>query len=159
MQGKLITIVYTQRTYWNQFSLGGICKQKCMHLQCLSNIQGAKKHLILIILIIHIIVSFDQNISWIVLWIWIPCQAVTSVLCLLCRQKTGYCSKKNAYTSEITFLALVPCPLLSKSLVIVIGMERGGGNNLNSIKFFLTFSYKALLISSGDKILQFLRIS
>ena len=28
MQGKLIAIAYTMRTYWNQFSLGGICKQE-----------------------------------------------------------------------------------------------------------------------------------
>ena len=28
MQGKLIAIAYTLRTYWNQFSLGGICKQE-----------------------------------------------------------------------------------------------------------------------------------
>ena len=27
MQGKLIVVVYTLRTHWNQFSLGGICKQ------------------------------------------------------------------------------------------------------------------------------------
>ena len=27
MQGKLIAVVYTLRTYWNQFSLGGIRKQ------------------------------------------------------------------------------------------------------------------------------------
>jgi len=26
MQGKLIEVVYTLRTYWNQFSLDGICK-------------------------------------------------------------------------------------------------------------------------------------
>ena len=25
MQGKLIAVLYTLRTYWNQFSLGGIC--------------------------------------------------------------------------------------------------------------------------------------
>ena len=31
-----------------------------------------------------------------------------SVLCLLFRPKTIHCSTKNAYTSEITFLALVP---------------------------------------------------
>ena len=43
------------------------------------------------------------------LWKWIPCQAVTCVLCLLFRPKTVHCSTKNAYTSEITFLALVPC--------------------------------------------------
>ena len=28
MQGKLIAVAYTLRTYWNQFSLGGICKQE-----------------------------------------------------------------------------------------------------------------------------------
>jgi len=28
MQGKLIAVVYTLRTHWNQFSLGGICKQE-----------------------------------------------------------------------------------------------------------------------------------
>ena len=28
MQEKLIAVVYTLRTYWKQFSLGGICKQE-----------------------------------------------------------------------------------------------------------------------------------
>ena len=28
MQGKSIAVVYTLCTYWNQFSLGGICKQE-----------------------------------------------------------------------------------------------------------------------------------
>ena len=37
-----------------------------------------------------------------------PCQALTSVLCSLFRPKTVHCSTENAYTSEITFLALVP---------------------------------------------------
>ena len=41
---------------------------------------------------------------WFFMWKWIPCQTVTSVLCLLFRPKC-----KNAYTSKITFLALVPC--------------------------------------------------
>ena len=27
MQGKLIAVAYTLCTYWNQFSLGGVCKQ------------------------------------------------------------------------------------------------------------------------------------
>ena len=27
MQGKLIAVAYTLRTYLNQFSLGGVCKQ------------------------------------------------------------------------------------------------------------------------------------
>ena len=39
---------------------------------------------------------------------WIPCQVVTSVLGLHYRPETMHCSTKDAYTSEITFLALVP---------------------------------------------------
>ena len=34
--------------------------------------------------------------------------AVTSVLCLHYRPETVHCSTKDAYTSEITFLALLP---------------------------------------------------
>ena len=37
-----------------------------------------------------------------------PCQALTSVLCLHYRPVTVHCSTKDAYTSEITFLALHP---------------------------------------------------
>ena len=106
MQGKLIAVVYTLRTHWNQFSLGGICKQEWVH-QCSFSIRGGLQHLILIILIIHILVSYDQNISLIFLCErWIPCQAVPSVLCLHYRPETAHCSTKDAYTSEITFLAL-----------------------------------------------------
>ena len=39
MQGKLIAVGYTLRIYWNQFSLGGICKQEKMHQGSFS-IQG-----------------------------------------------------------------------------------------------------------------------
>ena len=39
---------------------------------------------------------------------WIPCQAVTSVLCLHYRPETVHCSTKDACTSEIIFLALHP---------------------------------------------------
>ena len=39
MQGKLIAVMYTLRTHWNQFSLGGICKQELMH-QCSFSIRG-----------------------------------------------------------------------------------------------------------------------
>ena len=39
---------------------------------------------------------------------WIPCQALTSVLCLDYRPETVHCSTKDVYTSEITFLALHP---------------------------------------------------
>ena len=50
------------------------------------------------------------------LWKWIPCQPVTSVLCFLFRPKTVHCSTKNTYTSEITFLALVPWSCVSREL-------------------------------------------
>ena len=35
MQWNLIAVAYTLRTYWKQFSLGGICKQKldCTNIQ------------------------------------------------------------------------------------------------------------------------------
>ena len=39
---------------------------------------------------------------------WIPCQASTSILCLHYRPVTVHCGIKDAYTSEITFLALNP---------------------------------------------------
>jgi len=39
---------------------------------------------------------------------WIPCQALTSVLCLHYRPETVHCSTKDVYTSEITFLAIHP---------------------------------------------------
>ena len=65
--------------------------------------------IILIILIFHIIFSYGQNISLILLCErWIPCQASTSVLCLHYRTVTVHCSTKDAHTSEITFLALNP---------------------------------------------------
>ena len=37
---------------------------------------------------------------------WIPCQAVTPVLCFHYRPETVHCSTKDAYTSEVTFLSL-----------------------------------------------------
>ena len=51
-------------------------------------------------------VSYKQNISLIFCVKWIPCQAVTSVLCLLYRPETVHCSAKNVYTSEITIFTL-----------------------------------------------------
>jgi len=64
----------------------------------------------LIILIIHILVSYDQNIDYFYVKDGsnYPCQGSTSVLCLHYRPETVHCSTKDAYTSEITFLALVP---------------------------------------------------
>ena len=84
MEGKLIAVAYTLRTYWNQFSLGGS-----------------------LIFIIHVIIScdleyfidfFSANGFHVRLWL--------SSCILLFRPKTVHCSTKNAYTS---FLALVPC--------------------------------------------------
>ena len=37
---------------------------------------------------------------------WIPCQAVTSFLCLHYRPETVHCMTKDVYTSKITFLGL-----------------------------------------------------
>ena len=76
--------------------------------QCSFSIRGRYNHLIFIILKMHIIVSYDQNISQTIFVKIESSQAVTSVLCLLFRPKTAHCSTKNAYTSEISFLALVP---------------------------------------------------
>ena len=49
-----------------------------------------------------------RTFHWFFMWKWIPCQTVTSVLNLLFRPKTVHCNTKNAYSTEITFLALVP---------------------------------------------------
>ena len=51
------------------------------------------------IFIIHIIVSYDQNIS-LIIYVTLP------TLHLHYRPVTVHCSTKDAYTSEITFLAL-----------------------------------------------------
>ena len=60
-------------------------------------------------MIIHIIVSYDQNISLSFFCErWIPCQALTSVLCLNYCPERVHCSTKDVYTYEITFLPLHP---------------------------------------------------
>ena len=67
MQWKLIAVAYTLRTYWNQFSLGKICKQEAF--------------------------SFDNSHTsflWPEYFIdflcerWIPCQALTRLWHLSC---------------------------------------------------------------------------
>ena len=58
MQGKLIAVAYTLRKYWNQFFMGGICKQECNSVRLVSvEVKSIK-----LWLIINIIVSFDRNI-------------------------------------------------------------------------------------------------
>ena len=106
MQGKLIPVAYTLRTYWNQFSLGGICKQeKCIsvRLESEEDIKAWNSE------------NFENSHNsslWPEYFIdflcerWIQRQAVSSVLCLHYRPVTVHSSTKNAYTSEITFLAL-----------------------------------------------------
>ena len=49
---------------------------------------------------------------------WIPCEASTSVLFLHYRPVTVHCSTKDAYTSEITFLALNPCTIPSSWTIL-----------------------------------------
>ena len=78
MPGKLIAVAYTLRTYGNQFSLGGICKQEYS-------------------INVRFYVKDGSHV-----------RLVTSVLCLHYRPETVHCSTKDAYTSEINFLALQP---------------------------------------------------
>ena len=92
MQGKLIAVAYTLCTYWNQFSLGGICKQEYF-----DNYYNSHNSFLWQEYFIDF--SFER---------WIPCQGSTSVLCLHYRPVTVHCSLKDAYTSEITFHALNP---------------------------------------------------
>ena len=113
MQGKLIAVVYTLRTYWNQFSLAELLTRigasvfvyyprrlKTLNFDNFDNSHN----------------SFLWPEYFIDFFIekWIPCQAVTSILCLHYRPETVHCSTKDAYTYEITFLALHPCLLLSQ---------------------------------------------
>ena len=56
---------------------------------------------------------------------WIPCQALTSVLCLHYRPETVHWSTKDAYTSEITFLALQPWVYTVEVLQYIIVHSRG----------------------------------
>ena len=106
MQGKLIAVAYTLRTYCNKFPLGGICKQIL--------IRGGEKHLILIILKMHIIVTYDQNISLI---IFVKIDSMSGCDIRLVFNLPPKDSTLQ-YTSEITFLALVPWSGIKFSNVI-----------------------------------------
>ena len=104
MQGKLIMVAYTLRTYWNQFFLGGICKQELMH-QCPRRLKAFNFD------------NFDNSHNsflWPEYFIDYFCENGFHVRlwhpsCVhFSAQSAVHCSTKDAYTSEITFLALVP---------------------------------------------------
>ena len=93
MKGKLIAVAYTLRTYWNQFSMGGLCKQEKMHQFDNSHNSFLWPE--------YFIDYFCENGFHVRLW------HPSCVYFSTQRQYTAL--QKNAYTSEITFLALVPC--------------------------------------------------
>ena len=78
------------------------------------------KPVFLKILIIHMIVSYDQNNNSKIFYVkdgshvrlWHPS-------CLHYRPETVHCSTEDAYTSEITFLALLPWLKQCKSLLYI----------------------------------------
>ena len=65
MRGKLIAVCILCSVHIESSSLWAefVNKNRCMSVRLITSIRGGKKHLILII---HIIVSFDQNISKII---------------------------------------------------------------------------------------------
>ena len=69
---------------------------------------------------------------------WIPCQAVKSVLCLHYRPETVHCSTKDAYTSEITFLALHPWSKLMW-LFKILHIEIFGYRSVNKIDSIIVY--------------------
>ena len=79
----------------------------------------------MIISIIHIIVSYDQNISLICLceW-WIPWQAWHPSCVYITAHETVHCSTKDVYTSEITFLALRPWYGLDSWYILLINYHK-----------------------------------
>ena len=97
-------------------------------------------------MIFHIIVSYDQNISLIsYVKDGSHVQTSTSVLCLHSLPETVHCSTKDAYTSEITFLALHPWekPSLCLSLSLRVSMSCNNNKHFAFISrpktFFLQF--------------------
>ena len=97
------------------------------------------------------------------LWKWIPCQAVTTVLCLLFRPKTVHCSTKDAYTSEITSLALVPCldgnRVNSEARTFVLVISRSNIDSyLNAELRIYDFSFSMVVISCRDNFYESLNL-
>ena len=73
----------------------------------------------MIILITHIIVSYDKNIS-LIIYVNDGSHAICLVFTL--PPVTVHCSTKGAFTSEITFLALNPCALEITNVFIVLNI-------------------------------------
>ena len=97
------------------------------------------------ILIIHIIVSYDQNISLIFMWKMDPMPGFGIRLVFTLPPRDVHCSTKDAYTSEITFLALHPWekPSLCLSLSLRVSMSCNNNKHFAFISrpktFFLQF--------------------
>ena len=96
-----------------------------MH-QCSFSIRGGSKHWILIILIIHKIVSYDQNISLIF-------YVKDGSHVRLPHPSCVYITAQWQYTSEITFLALNPWS--SVPSVPFISIKRYSPQTLNFLIF------------------------
>ena len=86
---RILCVHSKTSSFWAVF----VNKNRC--IKCSSSIPGGYNHLILINLIIHMIVNFLWSEYFIdFLFQKGSCQAVTSVLCLLYRPDTIYCSTK-----------------------------------------------------------------
>ena len=99
MKGKLIAVSFNLRTYIETSSLSAefVNKNRCIGVRLVSEVVKSiefdnfeNSHNSFLTRIFHRLF----------LWKWIPCQAVTSVLCLPFRPKTVHCNTKDAYTSE-----------------------------------------------------------
>ena len=93
MKGKLIKVAYTLRTYGNTEFVN---KNKRISVRFVS--KGVKS----------IMVSYDQNISLIFYVKMNPTSGFDIHLVFTLPPKDSTLQYKNAYISEITFLALVP---------------------------------------------------
>ena len=93
MKGKLIKVAYTLRTYGNTEFVN---KNKRISVRFVS--KGVKS----------IMVSYDQNISLIFYVKMNPTSGFNIHLVFTLPPKDSTLQYKNAYISEITFIALVP---------------------------------------------------
>ena len=99
MQLRILCVHIETSSLWVEF----VNKNGCISVRLVSE---EVKSIKLIILIIHIIESYGHIPLIFLCERWIPCLAVTPVLFLKYRPEAVHCSTKDAYTSEITVLAL-----------------------------------------------------